>query len=89
MNTVGGETLTFEFLGLGDLMEINASKLEHGVEVYSEMIGRRPHERVREKDMLMAFAPPEIPDDAEGESMEEPSEPGSDRFRPGPVREGG
>lgn len=89
MTTVGGETVTFEFLGLGDLMEITASKLEHGVEVYSEMIGRRPHERVREKDMLMAFAPPEIPDDADSEGMEEPSEPGSDRFRPGPVREGG
>jgi hypothetical protein len=36
----------------------------------------------------MAFAPPAIPDDAESERMEEPSEPGSDRFRPGPIREG-
>ncbi len=54
MTTVGGETVTFGFLGLGDLMEITASKLEHGIEVYREMIGRKPHERVREKDMLHA-----------------------------------
>src|SRR5689334_15136562 len=39
-----GTKVTLSFLGLADLMEIGASELVHGTEVYSQLVHRKPLE---------------------------------------------
>jgi Domain of unknown function (DUF4288) len=51
----GGESCRLQFLGLADLTEVRAERLEDGVEVYSQLIEKRPSEMVAEKETLSAF----------------------------------
>jgi uncharacterized protein DUF4288 len=81
-----GADVTLQYLGLADLMEITAGQPAHGVEVYSEAIDTKPMDRVVDKGALTAFAPWEVPEGAD-EEPDEPSEPGADRFRAGPLRD--
>ena len=67
-----GSRWTLRFLGLADLTAVVEEKLADGVEVYSELISRRPSDRVVPKEQLTAFEPDEPPseglEDAEEES---------------------
>ena len=63
-----GTTWTLRFLGLADLTAIAEEKLEHGVEVYSELIARRPSDRVVPKGQLTVFEPDEPPESEEPEA---------------------
>jgi hypothetical protein len=50
-----GNTVQFQYLGLADLREIDASIIGDGTEVYSELISRKPQEKVVEKRYLTVF----------------------------------
>ena len=50
-----GSTVQFQYLGLADLREIDASTIGDGTEVYSELISRKPQEKVVEKRCLTVF----------------------------------
>jgi hypothetical protein len=50
-----GATVTLGFLGLADLTEIAADALGHGVEVYSQLIPKKPLEMVVAKEELTVF----------------------------------
>lgn len=50
-----GRTIRFRFLGLADLRETGVSTIGDGIEVYSELIGRKPQEKVVEKRYLTLF----------------------------------
>ena len=52
-----GKTVTQSFLGLADLTEIAAESLEHGVEVYSQLVPSTPSEMVVPKEELTVFEP--------------------------------
>jgi hypothetical protein len=54
-----GKSYTLQFLGLADLTEIGASRLEDGVEVYSQILPSKPSEMVVEKGELTVFEPDE------------------------------
>jgi len=62
-----GQTYSLEFLGLADLTEIEAARLEDGVEVYSQILPGKPSEMVVEKLELTVF---ESDDQSESPSFE-------------------
>jgi Domain of unknown function (DUF4288) len=67
-----GTSVTLSFLGLADLAEISAETLAHGVEVYSQLIPKKPAEMVVAKDELTVF---ESDEDGEGdEDLEDDEE---------------
>ena len=59
-----GTSVTLSFLGLADLTEIAAETLGHGVEVYSQLIPKKPAEMVVAKEELTVF---ETDEDEEGD----------------------
>lgn len=65
-----GTRVTLAFLGLADLTEIGPGPLEHGTEVYSQMLHNKPSEMVvANKEELTVFEPegePEAGDDEDG-----------------------
>jgi hypothetical protein len=63
-----GQTYSLEFLGLADLTEIEAARLEDGVEVYSQILPGKPSEMVVEKLELTVF---ESDDQSESPSFED------------------
>ena len=50
-----GTVVTLAFLGLADLTEIDADKLGHGVEVYSQILPNDPAEMVVPREELTVF----------------------------------
>lgn len=56
-----GHAVTMRFLGLADLTQISSSDLGEGVEVYSELVEKRPSERVVAREQLTVFGPDEPP----------------------------
>ena len=67
-----GTSVTLSFLGLADLTEIAAETLGHGVEVYSQLIPKKPAEMVVAKEELTVF---ETDEDEEGdEDLEDDTE---------------
>ena len=87
-----GRTIRFRFLGLADLREISASSIGDGTEVYNELIGRKPQDKVVEKRHLTVFqgadepewweepGTPETPEDTEPPERVEIDEPNDSRF---------
>lgn len=74
-----GKRVTLGFLGLADLTEIGPGPLEHGTEVYSQLLHEKPSEMVvGEKEELTVFEP-------EGEDGgDEESSDDLDETAPGP-----
>jgi hypothetical protein len=72
-----GNTVQFQYLGLADLREIDASAIGDGTEVYSELISRKPQEKVVEKRYLTVFETDEELDDFDEEQAEPEAD---DRF---------
>ena len=52
-----GKTYSLQFLGLADLTEVSAPRLEDGVEVYLQLTTGRPPDMVVAKEELTAFEP--------------------------------
>lgn len=50
-----GQEVRWEFAGLYDLYEIDDDKLEHGTEIYSNLLRRDPDDLVMPKDRLSVF----------------------------------
>jgi hypothetical protein len=71
-----GTRVTLAYLGLADLMEIGASELVHGTEVYSQLLHSKPLEMVVAKEELTIFEPdePAESDDDEEDETDEPAD---------------
>ncbi len=54
-----GTHVTLGFLGLADLSEIGPGPLEHGSEVYSQLLHDKPSEMAVAKEELAVFEPEE------------------------------
>ena len=73
-----GTHVTLAFLGLADLTEIGPGPLEHGTEVYSQLLHNKPSEMVvGEKEELTVFEP-------EGEEEDGDDSDDLDETAPGP-----
>jgi hypothetical protein len=57
-----GTEVELRGMGLADLRPIEAAQLADGVEVYAEVLGGDPAEKLAEKEQLTVFEPTEIPD---------------------------
>ena len=74
-----GKEAEMRAMGLADLREISSPHLADGVEVYAEVLSRKPSEALAaEKSMLTVFEPAEIPEGEEGPADSE------DTAAPGP-----
>ena len=67
-----GTSVTLSFLGLADLTEIAAETLGHGVEVYSQLIPKKPAEMVVAREELTVFETDE--DGEDDEALEDDEE---------------
>jgi hypothetical protein len=63
-----GVSVTVAFIGLADLTEIAAETLGHGVEVYSQLIPKKPEEMVVAREELTVF------ETGDGEELEDDAE---------------
>jgi hypothetical protein len=79
-----GKEAEMRAMGLADLCEIASPQLADGVEVYAEVLARKPSKALAtEKSMLTVFEPAEIPEGEESsvdaaDSAEGESEPEAD-----------
>jgi len=62
-----GSRWTLRFLGLADLTAMAEEEPADGVEVYSELISKRPSDRVVPKEQLTVFEPDEPPETEDAE----------------------
>ena len=74
-----GTRVTLASLGLADLTEIGPGPLEHGTEVYSQLLHNKPSEMVVAKEELTVFEP-----ESEDEGGDDDSDD-LDETAPGPA----
>ena len=74
-----GTRVTLASLGLADLTEIGSGPLEHGTEVYSQLLHNKPSEMVVAKEELTVFEP-----ESEDEGGDDDSDD-LDETAPGPA----
>jgi len=63
-----GTRVTLAFVGLADLTEIGPGPLEHGTEVYSQLLHNKPSEMVVAKEELTVFEPESEDEDGDDDS---------------------
>jgi len=64
-----GTRVTLAFLGMADLTEIGPGPLEHGTEVYSQLLHNKPSEMVVAREELTVFEPDEPEADGEDDDF--------------------
>ena len=67
-----GTKVTLAFLGMADLTEIGPGPLEHGTEVYSQLLHNKPSEMVvGEKEELTVFEPEDEEREDDSDDLDE------------------
>jgi hypothetical protein len=75
-----GTRVTLAFLGLADLTEIGPGPLEHGTEVYSQLLHNKPSEMVvANKEELTVFEPEDEDGGDDSDDLDETAPGPSDR----------